>query len=95
MNEYETLRSVGARFTLFSSDLWGTPINDTSLFPGDNNSFDEYDKFWNQLLDDLAQYNALDGLTIELWNEPDFDGFWKRGVQQWVDTYNRYFNMTR
>lgn len=31
----------------------------------------------------------LEGLVIDIWNEPDMSTFWSRGLQQWVDLYVR------
>ncbi|KAF4501924.1 hypothetical protein FAGAP_1899 [Fusarium agapanthi] len=45
--------------------------------------------FWNQLVSDLKAHNMLEGLVINVWNEPDIDIFWHRSWPQFLEYYNR------
>ncbi|KAL7898779.1 hypothetical protein HDV63DRAFT_397281 [Trichoderma sp. SZMC 28014] len=71
--------------------------NASSVWPGDNGKWDDYDNFVNQLLNDLYTNNAINGTNYEIWNEPDISIFWKGkgGMQQWIDLYVRTHKIIR
>ena len=67
---YNTARQVGARFQILPHDVWGTDhSNSSTVWPGDNGDWTNYDEFLNQLLGDLQSNNMLEGLDWDLWNE--------------------------
>ncbi|PNP61369.1 hypothetical protein FNYG_13852 [Fusarium nygamai] len=92
---YLTSRKFGARFQLLPHDIWGTDhATSTTAWPGDNGDWTDYDKFLNQLLGDLQSNNMLDGLDIDIWNEPD-GGFWRRSQDQYLQMWNRTYKRIR
>lgn len=35
----------------------------------------------------LKSNDMIDGLDIDIWNEPDIQGFWTRTPEQWVQMW--------
>jgi hypothetical protein len=64
-------------------------VTSSTEWPGDNGDWTDYDKYISTLLNDLVSKNMLDGLVIDIWNEPDLTVFWNRPLQQWVNLYVR------
>ncbi|KAF7527514.1 hypothetical protein G7054_g10427 [Neopestalotiopsis clavispora] len=87
---YEVARKFGASVILLVHDIWGTDgVTSSTKWPGDNGDWTDYDKYISTLLNDLVSKNMLDGLVIDIWNEPDLTVFWNRPLQQWVNLYVR------
>ncbi|KAH6647772.1 glycoside hydrolase family 39 protein [Truncatella angustata] len=63
--------------------------NSSTLWPGDNGNWVDFDKYLATLLDALVDNDMLDGLVIDIWNEPELSVFWQRSLQQYVDLYIR------
>ncbi|XEU99282.1 hypothetical protein FSHL1_004569 [Fusarium sambucinum] len=97
LTNYLTTRKYGADFILLPHDLWGADggQDSESPFPGDNGNFTEMELFWNQLISDLKTHDMLEGLVIDVWNEPDLDIFWARSWSQFLDYYNRATKLIR
>jgi hypothetical protein len=97
LSNYRTSRKFGARFILLVHDLWGADglQANGAVFPGDNGDWSSYDAFLTQLLSDLKANDMLDGLDIDIWNEPDVRYFWTRGVARWTEMWNRAFPRIR
>jgi len=77
-------------------DIWGTDnANSSTVWPGDNGDWTDYDKFIRTLMKDLKAAGALSGLDFNIWNEPDIGIFWQRPLQQWVDLYIRTHKLVR
>ncbi|KAK3059187.1 hypothetical protein LTR09_000753 [Extremus antarcticus] len=89
-SNYDTARKYGATVILLPHDLWGTDhANDSTVWPGDDGDWSDYDDFLDQVMDDLVRYDMLEGMVFDIWNEPDISFFWVRSQQQWVDLYIR------
>jgi hypothetical protein len=69
--------------------------NSSTVWPGDDGQWDDYEKFVRQLLSDLKANNALGGMVWDIWNEPDISIFWERSTQQWIDLYIRTHKIIR
>ncbi|KAI1047569.1 hypothetical protein LB505_011146, partial [Fusarium chuoi] len=97
LSNYRTTRKYNADFILLPHDLWGADggQGSNSPFPGDNGNWTETELFWNQLVSDLKAHNMLDGLVIDVWNEPDIDIFWDRPWTQFLEYYNRATKLLR
>ena len=90
LSNYRTSRKYGAEFTILPHDLWGTDhANSSTVWPGDNGDWTDYDKFIQTILADLQRNNALEGMVFDIWNEPEGSFFWQRSQQQWLDLYVR------
>lgn len=64
------------------SDLWGADgtQSSTAIWPGDNGSYTEYDRYLTQLVADLKANGMTTAIKLLIWNEPDLGSlFWKPG----------------
>ncbi|KAJ5772472.1 hypothetical protein N7520_003001 [Penicillium odoratum] len=96
LSNYDTCRKYGADFIILPHDIWGTDHSNTStVWPGDNGDWTDYDLFVRTLMADLKANNALEGLVWDIWNEPDLTVFWDRDQQQWLDLYIRTHKLLR
>ncbi|ETS81577.1 hypothetical protein PFICI_06579 [Pestalotiopsis fici W106-1] len=87
LSNYRTVRKYGADFLLLVHDLWGADggATESTPFPGDNGNWTEADLFLNQLISDMNENNMLDGVVLDIWNEPDGFGFWARSWDQYLE----------
>ncbi|KAB8542082.1 hypothetical protein FH972_025545 [Carpinus fangiana] len=89
-SNYETTRKYGGTFILLPHDLWGTDsTNSSTVWPGDNGDFSDYDAFLDKVIDDIKINNMIEGLVWDIWNEPDLSVFWQRDSSQWISLYVR------
>jgi hypothetical protein len=97
LSNYRTTRKYGGSFILLPHDLWGSDgsLGTDALFPGDNGDWSELERFYEQLLGDLQANNMLEGLVIDLWNEPDINIFWNRPWEQYLEYYSRAHHIVR
>ncbi|KAI8715895.1 hypothetical protein NCS52_01098400 [Fusarium sp. LHS14.1] len=94
LSNYRTTRKYGGRFTLLMHDPWGADGIQGNEFhwPGDNGNWTSYDAFLDQVFSDIKLYNAIPGLDIDIWNEPDVGGFWGTSQEQYLATWLRTFH---
>jgi len=95
LSNYKSVRKYGGAFILLPHDLWGAQGGGAPRFPGDKGNWSEMGKFWNQIIADLKNNNMLEGLVIDIWNEPDGSGFWARSWAQYVEYYIRATKIIR
>ncbi|ETS79918.1 hypothetical protein PFICI_07447 [Pestalotiopsis fici W106-1] len=87
---YEVCRQFDANVIVLVHDIWGTDShNSSTVWPGDDGDWTDWDLYVANLLDSFVSNDMLEGLVIDIWNEPDQSTFWQRDVQQWVDLYIR------
>jgi hypothetical protein len=89
LSNYRTTRHYGGDFILLVHDLWGADGGSISLFPGDNGDWNQTDAFFERVAEDLKANDMLEGLVIDLWNEPDITNFWDRPWEQYLEYYVR------
>ncbi|KAH8672313.1 glycoside hydrolase superfamily [Ilyonectria robusta] len=91
LSNYRTARKFGAQFIMLPHDMWGAQggMSETDLHPGDNGDWTEMERFLDQLISDMQANDMLDGVIIDLWNEPDLDGFWHRSWDQYLEYIGR------
>jgi hypothetical protein len=89
LSNYRTTRHYGGDFILLVHDLWGADGGSILTFPGDNGDWSQADAFLKQLANDLRKNDMLEGLVIDLWNEPDLSIFWDRSWEQFLKYYVR------
>jgi len=90
LSNYKTCRKYGAPVVILPHDIWGTDhANSSTVWPGDNGDFTNYDQFIQTLMSALKSNGATNGLVWDIWNEPDGSGFWPRPQQQWLNLYTR------
>lgn len=89
LSNYRSTRKYNGDFILLLHDLWGADGGSSAddLFPGDNGDFAEFDEFLAQVKKDVETNDMLDGLIIDIWNEPELDTFWKRSWEQFLEYY--------
>jgi hypothetical protein len=87
ISNYRTTRKYGGAFILLINDLWGADGGKTPFYPGDNGNWTETDNFLRQVAKDLRSFNMLEGLVIDIWNEPDLSIFWDRSWNQYLQYY--------
>ncbi|KAI8293073.1 hypothetical protein K4K56_005311 [Colletotrichum sp. SAR 10_98] len=87
LSNYRTTRKYNADFILLPHDIWGSQGGSSAdfPFPGDNGDWSGMETFIRRLISDVRANNMLEGLLIDLWNEPDLEGFWNRPWSQYVD----------
>ena len=95
MSNYKSARKYGGAFILLPHDLWGAQGGGAPPFPGDKGNWSEMEKFWNQIIANLKNNNMLEGLVIDIWNEPYGSGFWARSWAQYVEYYIRATKIIR
>jgi hypothetical protein len=95
LSNYRTTRKYGGDFILLPHDLWGADGSDGGVFPGDNGDWSDMEKFYDQLIRDLKEKDMLEGLVIDIWNEPDYGPFWQRSIEQYLEYYVRAHNIIR
>ncbi|KAK5634246.1 hypothetical protein RRF57_009960 [Xylaria bambusicola] len=97
LSNYRTTRKYGGEFILLPHDLWGADggQGSASPYPGDNGNWTNMEAFWNQTIKDLKANDMLDGLVVDIWNEPDIDTFWTRSWAQYIEYYVRATKLIR
>ncbi|KAH6855848.1 glycoside hydrolase superfamily [Chaetomium sp. MPI-CAGE-AT-0009] len=97
LSNYRTTRKYNGDFLLLPHDLWGADggASAQTPFPGDGGNWREMEAFLTQLIKDIKANNMLDGLVMDLWNEPDLEGFWARPWSQYVEYYVRATKLVR
>ncbi|KAF3021055.1 hypothetical protein E8E14_012450 [Neopestalotiopsis sp. 37M] len=87
---YEVCRQFDANVIVLVHDIWGTDsANSSTIWPGDDGDWTDWDLYLTNLLNNFVSNDMLEGLVIDIWNEPDLSTFWRRDLQQWVDLYIR------
>lgn len=97
LSNYRTTRKYGGDFILLIHDLWGADggSGSSSPYPGDNGNWIEMEVFLAQLIDDIKVNDMLDGLVMNIWNEPELEIFWARSWTQYVEYYVRASKIVR
>lgn len=95
LSNYRTTRHYGGDFILLVHDLWGADGGSISTFPGDNGDWSRTDAFLKQVAADLKANDMLDGMILDLWNEPDITSFWDRSWEQYLQYWIRSYNFFR
>ncbi|KAK2783120.1 hypothetical protein FQN52_000462 [Onygenales sp. PD_12] len=91
LSNYRTTRKYNGDLILLVHDMWGADggTGSSSPFPGDNGDWSETEAYLTQLIKDIKANDMLEGLVIDLWNEPDLDIFWARSWSQFLEYYVR------
>lgn len=97
LSNYRTARKHGAKFIFLIHDLWGADgtQNSTAAYPGDNGDWKFWDQYFAQLVSDMRSNAMLDGVIIDIWNEPDGHGFWARDQSQFLQYWGRAYAQFR
>jgi len=89
---YARAKALGIPLEILVSDdyQYSCPL------PGDGGDWTTFTSFMSQLIDNVKA-NGMTGPDVrwELWNEPDYSGFWKGTQAQWLDTWKHAYQQVR
>jgi hypothetical protein len=97
LSNYRSTRKYNGDFIMLPHDIWGSDggAPESFPFPGDNGDWSDMGAFIRRIISDVKANDMLDGLVIDLWNEPDLDIFWNRPWSQYVEYYVRASKILR
>ncbi|KAI1027731.1 hypothetical protein LB504_011763 [Fusarium proliferatum] len=97
LSNYRTTRKHGGEFIYLLPAAWGADGGQSERFayPGDDNDWTSWDAFLERTLDDVKKSHMIEGLVVDIWNEPDLSFFWNRPMEQWLELWTRSFNKIR
>ncbi|EWG55106.1 hypothetical protein FVEG_13155 [Fusarium verticillioides 7600] len=97
LSNYRTTRKHGGEFIYLLPAAWGADggQSDGFVYPGDDNDWTSWDAFLERTLDDVKKSDMIDGLVVDIWNEPDLTFFWNRSMEQWLELWTRSFKKIR
>ncbi len=94
---YAKAKAIGATLLVLVHDIWGADgACNVPSYPGDGGDWTAYTTFINQLITDFKAA-GMTGKDVrwELWNEPDYSGFWKGTQSQWLEMWKRGYQQVR
>ena len=94
---YTKAKAIGATLLVLVHDIWGADgACSVPKYPGDGGDWSGYTTFIDQLITDFKAA-GMTGKDVrwELWNEPDYSGFWKGTQAQWLEMWKRGFQQVR
>jgi hypothetical protein len=94
---YAKAKATGATLLILVHDIWGADaVCHVPRWPGQGGDWTEYASFMTQLIND-AKANGMTGADVrwELWNEPDYSGFWGGTQAQWLEMWKRGYQQIR
>lgn len=94
---YAKAKAIGATLLVLVHDIWGADaVCNVPNYPGDGGDWTKYTSFMAQLISDVKA-NGMTGKDVrwELWNEPDYSGFWKGTQAQWLEMWKRGYQQVR
>jgi hypothetical protein len=94
---YAKAKALGTSLLVLTSDIWGADaVCNVPRWPGQGADWTEYTTFMNQIITD-AKAAGMTGPDVrwELWNEPDYSGFWGGTQAQWLEMWKRGYQLLR
>ena len=94
---YAKAKAIGATLLVLVHDIWGADgACNVPKYPGDGGDWSGYTTFIDQLITDFKAA-GMTGKDVrwELWNEPDYSGFWKGTQAQWLEMWKRGYQQVR
>jgi hypothetical protein len=94
---YAKAKAIGATLLVLVHDIWGADaVCKVPRWPGGGGDWTEYTTFINQLITDFKAA-GMTGKDVrwELWNEPDYSGFWGGTQAQWLEMWKRGYQQIR
>jgi hypothetical protein len=83
---------------LLVHDIWGADggLQGTeAVYPGDNGDWSSMEAYLSQLAGDILANGMLEGLVLDIWNEPELDPFWPRAWEQYLEYYVRAYRILK
>ncbi|KAK7458323.1 hypothetical protein Landi51_01146 [Colletotrichum acutatum] len=87
---YRIVRKYNSTCTTMMSDLWGADGGQRETngpSPGDGGDWTQWDQFLAQVVKDLRQNDALEGMSLDIWNEPNGEVYWDRPQAQYHEAW--------
>jgi len=94
---YAKAKAIGATLLVLVHDIWGADgACSVPNYPGDGGDWTAYTTFIAQLITDFKAA-GMTGKDVrwELWNEPDYSGFWKGSQAQWLEMWKRGYQQVK
>jgi len=94
---HDKAKAIGATLLVLVHDIWGADaVCKVPRWPGNGGDWTEYTSFMTQLITDMKA-NGMTGPDVrwELWNEPDYSGFWGGTQAQWLEMWKRGYQQVR
>jgi hypothetical protein len=94
---YDKAKSIRATLLVLVHDIWGADaVCRVPRWPGGGGDWSEYTSFMTQLIGDMKA-SGMTGPDVrwELWNEPDYSGFWGGTQAQWLEMWKRGYQQIR
>lgn len=94
---YAKAKAIGATLLVLVHDIWGADaVCKVPHWPGDGGDWTQYTTFIDQLITDFKAA-GMTGKDVrwELWNEPDYSGFWGGTQAQWLEMWKRGYQQVR
>ena len=94
---YTKAKAIGATLLVLVHDIWGADaVCKVPRWPGGGGDWTEYTTFINQLITDFKAA-GMTGKDVrwELWNEPDYSGFWGGTQAQWLEMWKRGYQQIK
>jgi hypothetical protein len=97
LSNYKTTRKYGGKWIFLIHDLWGADgtQNATAPYPGDDGDWTSWDEYLTQWISDMNANDAIGGLEVDIWNEPDLTYFWNRDQEQYLQMWGRTYARLR
>lgn len=91
--DYHRVKASGAevQFLIYADYFGANYAND--VWPGDNGNWEPWEQSVRNAVN-LVQSNGYD-VEYEIWNEPNYDVFWKRDQQRFFETWKRAVNIIK
>ncbi|KXH66685.1 hypothetical protein CSAL01_06649 [Colletotrichum salicis] len=87
---YRIVCKYGGTYTAMMSDLWGADGGQHQTdgpYPGDGGDRTQWDQFLAQVVQDLRDNDALEGMSLDIWNEPNGEVYWDRPQAQYHEVW--------
>lgn len=84
-------------FIFLIHDLWGADGTQSSSasYPGDDGDWSSWDTYLDNVVADMKSNQMIDGMIIDIWNEPDLNAFWNRDQDQYLQMWGRTYHRLR
>ncbi|KXH34381.1 hypothetical protein CSIM01_00292 [Colletotrichum simmondsii] len=90
ISNYRIVRKHNGTYTTMMSDLWGADGGQRETdgpYPGDGGDWTQWDEFLAQVVKDLRENDALEGMSLDIWNEPNGEVYWDRPQAQYLEAW--------
>lgn len=94
--QYERIRTLPGdpEYVIRISDLWGADavrvVDEDHPWPGDGGNWDKWDALLERIVSDVTDAGMdPNAIQFEIWNEPNYELFWKRSQERFRELWRR------